>query len=191
MPLADPRARLWTQAEFHRMAELGFFRGQRAELIEGEIVVLSPQKALHFTTTDQAAELLRQAFGAGYHIRMQGPLDFGRHSEPEPDVAVAKGSRASYRKRHPRTAVLVIEVSDTTLNSDRTRKASLYARAGVADYWIINLVDRQLEVYRRPGPDPAQPYGHGYGGRTVLAAGRTASPLAAPTIKLAVADLLP
>jgi Uma2 family endonuclease len=191
MPLADPRTRLWTQDEFHRMAELGFFDGQRAELIEGEVVVLSPQKALHFTATDQAAELLRQSFGAGYHVRMQGPLDFGRHSEPEPDVAVVKGARASYRRRHPRTAVLVVEVSDTTLHSDRTRKAGLYARAGVADYWIINLVDRRLEVYRRPAADPEKPYGHGYRNATVLTAGQTVSPLAAPSIKLAVADLFP
>ena len=64
--------------------------------------------------------------------------------------ALVKGSRASYKKRHPKTAVLIVEVSDTTLKNDRIRKASLYARAGIADYWIINLVDRQLEVYRQP-----------------------------------------
>src|SRR5438105_4206957 len=120
MLAADPQVRLWTQDEFHRMAELGFFMGQRAELLEGEVVVFSPQKPSHFTATDQVADLLRQHFGIGFHVRMQGPLDLGPHSEPEPDVAVVKGSRASYRKRHPRTAVLIVEVSDTTLHSDRT-----------------------------------------------------------------------
>jgi Uma2 family endonuclease len=191
MQVADPKSRLWTQDELHRMAELGFFEGQRAELIEGEIMVLSPQKASHYTATDQAADLLRQHFGKGFHVRMQGPLDLGPHSEPEPDVAVVQGSRASYKTRHPKTAVLIVEVSDTTLKNDRGRKASLYARAGIADYWIINLVDRQLEVYRQPQPDAAQTYGHGYRDGTILTVGQNVSPLAAPAISLDVGDLLP
>jgi len=191
MQVADPKSRLWTQDELHQMAELGFFDGQRAELIEGEIVVLSPQKASHYSATDQAADLLRQHFGKGFHVRMQGPLDLGPHSEPEPDVAVVQGNRASYKTRHPKTAVLIVEVSDTTLKNDRSRKASLYARAGIADYWIINLVDRQLEVYRQPQPDAAQTYGHGYGDVTILTVGQTVSPLAAPSVSLDVGDLLP
>ena len=191
MQVADPKSRLWTQDELHQMAELGFFEGQRAELIEGEIMVLSPQKASHYTATDQAADLLRQHFRKGYHVRMQGPLDLGPHSEPEPDVALVKGSRASYKKRHPKTAVLIVEVSDTTLKNDRIRKASLYARAGIADYWIINLVDRQLEVYRQPQPNAAQTYGHGYADVTILAVGQAVSPLAAPSVSLDVAELLP
>jgi len=188
---ADPKTRLWTQDEFHRMAELGFFDGQRAELIEGDVMVLSPQKASHFTATDQVADLLRQHFGAGFHVRMQGPLDLGPNSEPEPDVALVQGSRASYRTRHPQTALLIVEVSDTTLANDRNRKGSLYARAGIADYWIVNLVDRRLEVYRQPRPEPGRPYGHGFGGATILAVGQSASPLADPSVTLAVADLLP
>jgi Uma2 family endonuclease len=190
MQVADPKSRLWTQDELHQMAELGFFEGQRAELIEGEIVVLSPQKASHYTATDQAADLLRQHFRKGFHVRMQGPLDLGPHSEPEPDVAVVQGSRASYRTKHPKTAVLIVEISDTTLKNDRSRKASLYARAGIADYWIINLVDRQLEVYRQPQPDAAQTYGHGYSDVTILTVGQTVAPLAEPTVLLDVGDLL-
>ncbi len=191
MQAADPRARFWTRDEFHRMADLGFFAGQRAELLEGEIMVFSPQKPAHFVAVDQVADLLRQHFAKGFHVRMQGPLDLGPHSEPEPDVAVVKGSRASYRTRHPKSAVLIVEVSDTTLLNDRNRKASLYARAGVADYWIVNLVNRQLEVYRDPQPDSTRPYGHGYGATTILGPGRSVSPLAAPKVSLAVADLLP
>src|SRR5262245_10736836 len=131
--LAEPRTRRWTRAEYYRLADMGLFHGQRVELIEGELMVQSPQKAAHFTTTDRVAELLRQHFGSGFHVRMQGPLDLGPHSEPEPDVAVVAGRREDYATNHPRTAVLIVEVCDTTLTSDRTRKASLYARAGLAD----------------------------------------------------------
>jgi Uma2 family endonuclease len=191
MQAADPESRRWTRDEFHRMADLGFFDGQRAELLEGEIVVFSPQKPAHFVATDQLADLLRRCFARGYHVRMQGPLDLGTHSEPEPDVAVVKGSRASYRTRHPTSAVLVVEVSDTTLHNDRNRKGSLYARAGIADYWIVNLVDRRLEVYRQPQPDATQAYGHGYAASTIFTARQSVRPLAAPRVSVAIADLLP
>ena len=191
MLVAEPKPRLWTRDEFHRMADLGLFNGQRAELIEGEVMVLSPQKPEHFTTTDRVTDLLRQHFGAGYHVRMQGPIDLGPHSEPEPDVAVVRGRREDYGTQHPQTAALIVEVSDTTLSSDRRRKASLYARAGIRDYWIVNLVDHQIEVFRDPAPDPAQPYGHGYTSATTLVPPAAVSPLAAPGVSLPVADLLP
>jgi Uma2 family endonuclease len=187
---AEPHARRWTREEFHRMADLGLFVGQRAELIDGEIMVLSPQKAQHFTTTERVVERLRDAFGAGYYVRMQGPLAFGAQSEPEPDVAVVVGSREQYGAQHPSSAVLIVEVSDTTLNSDRSRKASLYARANVADYWIVNLVDRKLEVRRTPVADSSQPYGHGYTTLVELVPPATVTPLAATQVSLAVADLI-
>jgi Uma2 family endonuclease len=188
---ADPTPRLWTREEYYRLGDLGFFDGQRVELIEGEIVVLSPQKAEHWTNTDRVAELLRSCFGSGYHVRMQGPIDFGPISEPEPDVAVVAGSREQYAAQHPRTAVLIVEVSESRLNYDRTRKASLYARAGIPDYWIVNLVDRQLEVRRDPRPDSSQHYGHGYASVSVFVPPAVVNPLAAPQVSLSVADLLP
>ena len=186
----EPRPRLWTREEFHRMADAGFFHGQRAELLEGEVMVLSPQKAPHFTTTERVVERLRSAFGTGFHVRMQGPIELGVHSEPEPDVAVVVGRGEQYSTHHPTTALLVVEVSDTTLSSDRTRKASLYARAGIADYWIVNLVDSQLEVRRTPVADAIQVYGHGYSSVTALRPPATVSPLAAPHVSLPVADLI-
>jgi Uma2 family endonuclease len=187
----EPQPRRWTRAEFERLAELGLFTGQRAELFEGEIMVLSPQKPQHYTTTDVAADVLRHLFGPGFHVRMQGPIDLGPHSEPEPDVAVVSGTRADYATQHPRTAALLVEVSDTTLSSDRARKGSLYARAGIEDYWIINLVDRRLEIYRDPIADPSQPYGFRYSTVLTLSAPDTVTPLAAPAVHIAVADLLP
>lgn len=187
----EPTPRRWTREEYYRMGDMGFFDGQRVELIEGEIMVLSPQKAEHWTTTDRVAELLRASFGSGYHVRMQGPIDFGLISEPEPDIAVIVGTRSQYTTHHPQTAVLIVEVSESRLDYDRTRKASLYARAGIADYWIVNLVNNQLEVRRDPRPDPSQYYGHGYGSLTTLVAPAVVNPLAVPQISLAVVDLLP
>lgn len=190
MQLAEPVTRRWTREEFHEMAERGWFNGQRAELLEGEIVVQSPQKPLHYTTTERAAETLRIGFGPGFHVRMQGQLELGPHSEPEPDVAVVAGSREDYAAQHPRTAALLVEVSDTTLANDRQRKGSLYARAGIADYWIINLVNYQVEVYRNPVADAGQVYGFRYANRVILGQKDSVSPLAAPHISIAVTDLL-
>src|SRR3954451_14821126 len=77
----EPRARKWTKQEFYRLAELGYFQGQRAELIEGDIMVMSPQKPRHYSTTDQIVEILREIFGRGFHVRMQGPIDLGPHAD--------------------------------------------------------------------------------------------------------------
>jgi len=187
---AEPQARRWTREEFYRMGEAGLFNGQRAELIDGEVMVLSPQNWPHAATVDQVAEALRLALPAGFWVRAQLPLALGTSSDPEPDVSVVSGHRADYRD-HPTTAVLIVEVSDTSLDYDRTRKASLYARAGIRDYWIFNLVDRQVEVYRGPAPDATQPYGHGYTSTTTLVPPAAVSPLAAPAVSLPVADLLP
>jgi Uma2 family endonuclease len=187
----EPRPRKWSKQEFYRLAELGYFQAQRAELVEGEIMVMSPQKPRHYSATDQAADLLRGAFGKGFHVRMQGPIDLGPCAEPEPDIAVVAGKRQDYRKKHPTTAALMVEVSDTTLIYDRTRKASLYARAVILDYWIINLVDDQLEVYRKPEADETQFYGFGYAERTVLALDERIAPLAKPKALIRVRDLFP
>ena len=186
----EPRPRLWTREEYDRLGELGFFHGQRAELIEGEIMVLSPQGPSHSYSTDHVAETLRESGWPGVWVRMQFPLDFGPYSDPEPDVSVVSGTRDDYKAGHPTSALLIVEVSDTTLAYDRGRKASLYAMRGILDYWIVNLEDNQLEVRRDPRPDPSQPFGYGYASLTVLSSGGVVSPLAAPQLSFAVDDLL-
>jgi Uma2 family endonuclease len=188
-PVGEPTPRRWTREEYYRMGELGFFHGQRVELIEGEIMVLSPQNWPHTSTVDRVGEVLRASLGSGFWVRMQYPLNLGT-SDPEPDVSVVPGQREDYSD-HPTTAVLIVEVSESSLTYDRTRKASLYARAGIADYWIINLVNNQVEVYRDPRADPAQFYGHGYASVTVLVPPAVVNPLAAPQVSLAAVDLLP
>ena len=131
----EPRVRKWTKAEYYQMAELGWFRDQRAELVEGEIVVLSPQKFGHGAATDRVTELLRDAMGKKFWVRMQLPVDLGAVSEPEPDVSVVPGKREDYTA-HPTTAALLVEVSDTTLAYDRKKKAADYPLSLMAEAMI-------------------------------------------------------
>jgi Uma2 family endonuclease len=99
-------------------------------------------------------------------------------SEPEPDVAIVPGDLDDYAQAHPSRPVLTVEVSDSSLAADRERKGSLYARAGLADYWVLNLIDRVLEVYREPAPDSSAPYGWRYARREVFDARAEVVPLA-------------
>lgn len=186
-----PEQRLWTRAEYDRAAEVGLFGAdERLELIEGRIVRKMPQGGPHTTGVGLVEDALCIAFPINHIVRVQMPLALGEHNEPEPDIAVVPGKRRDYSHNHPASAVLVVEVADTSLDIDRTTKASLYARAGIADYWILNLQDRLLEVHRNPTPDSEQPLGHFYASVTHLAAGHSVSPLAAPH-SIQVADLLP
>jgi Uma2 family endonuclease len=185
------RQRRWSKSEYYRLGELHFFHGQRVELIEGRIILLSPKSPLHCAGVCQVAELLRGLFGTGFCVRMHMPLDLNPETEPEPDVCVVVGDPPQYFQAHPTTAALIVEVSDTTVSYDRRHKGSLYARANIADYWLINLPRRRLEVYRAPIVDPTRPFGHRYSSRTDLLPGATVSPLALPQQTIAVSDLLP
>lgn len=155
----------------------------RVELLEGEILEMSPEKSRHAAAVDLAAEVLRAAFGPGRTVRVQHPIALGDASEPEPDLAVVEGSPRDYAHAHPTTAVLVVEVSDTSLDYDRRRKAAAYARSGIAEYWIVNLVENRLEVHREPTPN-------GYRGVTVLEVAARIKPQVA-TVEISVADLIP
>ncbi len=184
--------RRWTRAEYDRLIELGVFHpGEAVELIGGELLVSEPQGSAHYTAIGLVEDALRAALGPGWLVRSQGPIALDCDSEPEPDVAVIRGARRDYGREHPTRPVLVVEVADSSLALDRQHKGSLYARAGVIDYWILNLVDRVLEVHRRPIPDPATPFGWRYASTEVLAPGSSAAPLAAPAARIAVSDLLP
>lgn len=178
-----PEPRRWTKDEYYRMAALGLFDGIHVELIEGRIIEMSPQLSPHAATVGIVARALEVAFGPGCIARRQTPIDLGE-SEPEPDVAIVVGSDRDYVAAHPKTARLVVEVSESSLSYDRNDKASLYARAGIADYWIVNLQDRQLEVHRNPVGDT-------YADVTILREADSVTPLAAPQATIAVADLLP
>ena len=188
---AGIRNRRWTKAEYYRLGELGFFHGQRVELIEGRLMVQSPQLSLHAGIVALIDKLVQPLLPSDTILRAQLPLDLGQPSEPEPDFAIVQGTGRQFLAAHPTSAVLIIEVADSSLAYDRRRKGSLYARAGIPDYWIVNLVDNRLEVYRDPIPDAAAHYGHRYASRVDLVPPATIAPLALPGVIFAVASLLP
>jgi Uma2 family endonuclease len=158
----------------------------RVELLEGVIVAMPPSNPPHAAVVSMVSEVLLRQLGGLAAVRSQCALVLGRWSAPEPDVAVVPGSNRDYLDAHPRTALLVVEVSDTTLRQDQLSKARIYAAAGIPEYWIVNLREGRLEVLREPDRAAAhyrQTLRPGPGERISLAAfpGRTA----------AVSDLLP
>jgi Uma2 family endonuclease len=186
------QVRRWTRQEYEQLGELGVLdREERVELIEGEIFEMPPQLSRHITGVRLGENTLRAAFGAGFEVRGQAPLALGQYSEPEPDVAVVRGSVLDFVSEHPTSAVLVVEVSETTLAFDREVKASLYAAAGIPEYWISNLVHGQLEILRDPGPMAETRFGYGYRSRTIARPGETVTTLAPTSVQVAVDDLLP
>lgn len=188
----EPQPRRWTRDEYYRLVEAGVLgTGHRVELINGEILEMSPQRSPHSATVSLVGAALRALFPVGFHVREQLPFVAGEISEPEPDLAVVTGSPRDYVAQHPDAALLIVEVSDTTLAYDRGTKASLYAQAGVAEYWIVDLPHRCVEVRRDPAAIPGQVFGCGYRSLTIFQGGQEIVPLGAPHGVVAVADLLP
>lgn len=181
----------WRRVEYDRLVELGVFEGEPIELIGGQLVVGEPQSAYHASAIRTVDYTLRAVLPPGWIVSVQSPVSLDEESEPEPDLAVVPGRPTDYRHAHPARPVLVIEVAESSVASDRIHKGSLYARAEIQDYWIVNLIDRVLEIYRDPGPAPSAPYGWRYRSVIRLAPPATASPLAFPARQLAVADLFP
>ncbi len=177
--------RRWSRAEYHNMAAKRIFPPDaRLQLIFGNIIEMSPQKSYHATAIRLIEDSLRSIFLKGYDIRVQLPLALNSDSEPEPDIAVVAGKPRDYRDKHPETAVLIVEVSDATLPLDRSHKKKLYASAKIPEYWILNLKNQSLEVYR-------QPVKKKYEFQEVFFAEDKISPLFCPEGSVVVADMLP
>lgn len=175
----------FSRDQYERMVETGIFAPEdRLELLEGEIIAMAPQKSRHATAIRLLEEALRRCFDSGYDIRSQLPLALDERSEPEPDITVVPGSPRDYRDAHPDTAVLIVEVADASLVYDRTRKLSAYARAGIPEYWILDLDGEVLEVCR-------QPLGDAYGERRILQRHQRITPLAGNGVEIGVAEVLP
>lgn len=191
MALSSVRTKRWTRLEYERLIDLGAFGPEdRLELLAGQLVVREPHGRPHSTGIRLVAGTLRAAFGPDWNIEAQLPVALDEESEPEPDVAVVAGGPRDYLASHPTRPALVVEVALTSLALDRGEKASIYARAGVGDYWIVNLVDNVLEVYREPQANPDAPYGWRYGSTTTLRRGDAVAPLALPHWSIPVSDLL-
>ncbi len=188
----EPRPYRWTVEAFYQACEAGVFDEARVQLLDGEIIEMPAMKNQHALGIDFTRLALEAAFGPNCWVRVQMSLDLKPWSVPDPDLLVVPGSSRSWvGKDNPTGGLLVVEVPETTLWTDRNRKAPIYAAAGIQDYWILNLVDRQLEVYRDPVADPAARSGHRYQSRTDLVAGDVATPLSLPGTSIAVIDLLP
>jgi Uma2 family endonuclease len=186
-----PQPRRFSCAEFHQMGDMGWFEGRRAMLIEGEILEMPGPNPPHATITNKVDTTLRRYFTSGFVVRNQSPLVLGLSTDPEPDLAVVKGELMDFYAAHPTTAALVIEVADSTLSFDTTHKANLYAAAGIADYWVVDLVEKRLLVFRDPQPDSAAPFQARYAALQSLQRADVVAPLCLPQVTLPVADLLP
>lgn len=140
--------------QYRRMGELGILGSDaHVELLEGVVVTMSPIGPAHAYTTQRIYDLVAARLPAGWTARMQSPITFER-SEPQPDLAIVRGSQADFKRRHPHSAEvgLIVETSDASLDIDRAEKGPIYAAAGIPIYWIINLIQRQVEVYSNPIP---------------------------------------
>ena len=171
----EPHLYLWTYDEFVRLHEIGIFSDKRVELIEGRVIDMAPVGPRHFIANSKVYEALRAICPPG-HFMPPTPVLRLSQSGPLPDVAIVPGRAEDYAGGVPTTAALVVEISDTTLAPDRLDKASMYAKAGIADYWIVNLVDDAVEVHRNPVLDPSQPSGYRYGNVVAYRAGESISP---------------
>lgn len=150
--MAAIQTRLWTVAEYHRMIEAGILTSaDRVELLEGQIVQMSPQRPPHSATTQRTSDYLKAQLQGIAYVRMQLPITLSR-SEPEPDVAIVALDANDYEDRHPTPSdiFLLIEVAYTTLETDREEKAPIYARENILEYWILDVCDRRVYVFRNP-----------------------------------------
>jgi Uma2 family endonuclease len=187
--LPSPQPHRWTTTEFNHMGEQGWFEGRRAYLLDGVVLEQGPMDPPHANAQELLTEVIRAAFGTGWRFRVQTPLHIDTYNDPMPDLAVVAGKPGNHP--HPTTAALVVEVADSTLDTDTTDKAERYATAGVADYWVLDLNAKRLLVFRDPKTLPAGLGATAYRKQLILSPTDRVSPLAAPQASILVGDLLP
>lgn len=184
----EPTAvKYWTVSDYRRMSEMGILSpNERTELINGQIVLMAAKGTPHVTSLHLLANALRDRLSNAELVRTQDPIQLDDWSEPEPDVVIARGTVLDYANHHPRPEEieLVVEVADSTLKQDCEIKDKLYAQAGIADYWVLDLKNRQLHVFRNPTPT-------GYTSHLILTEPNQFVPLAFPTLTLSLTAILP
>ena len=176
----------WTRDECRQLLEMGLLEEARFELIGGDIVPKMTQHERHIYTCKQVQKALEAIFGTDY-VRLAAPIAIGEYEEPEPDAAVMHRPLVDYLRLGtplPEEVRLAVEVSDRTLRQDLNAKKLQYGRAGIPEYWVVDINARTLHVFQ-------QPTENGYAAEIVLAPDETFSSLAAPDAVIAVADLLP
>lgn len=151
--IASPTTRLWTIDEYYRMAEVGIIApDERVELIDGEVISMASKKPPHVLVSELASEALRRLLGDVAYIRTQDPVHLSDRSEPEPDIAVVVPPLRRYFDHHPyaEEIFLIIEVADATLEFDLKRKVGVYARSQIQDYWVVDVNQNQIHIFREP-----------------------------------------
>ena len=185
-----PRKRPLSAHDYMSMAEIGLFDGHRVELINGDIITMPPISEAHAQSVDKVTTRMTVPLHQGFVIRCQNPFNAGENGRPEPDIAIVRPESLS-ADQPPCEAVLIVEISKATLNYDRTTKASLYASLGIADYWIVNLVENQVEVCRQPIERERAEFGHDYASRQIYQRGQSIALLEVPEVSIAVDTMLP
>jgi len=181
-----PNYRLFTVDEFERMVEVGILReDERIELIRGEIVRMAPIGKRHNECVDLLNEIIGEQLRKTVRLRIQGSISLQQRVQPQPDVLVLRRPAESYGTVAATAAdvLLLIEVSDRTLDYDRTVKRSLYAQAGIPEYWIVNLNDNRVEIY-------SQPIGSTYQQARIATPSESITPALLPDLTLQVADII-
>jgi Uma2 family endonuclease len=163
-PIDALRLHRFTLDEYRGLAESGAVpHDARVELLDGWIVDMTPIGPEHSYAVEGFRAALARMLPDGWHIRSQQPIVIGE-SEPQPDITIVRGHYADYLRRHPGAGDIgwVLEVADRSLSTDRRIKAALYAAAGISEYWIVNLIKRQVEVFRDPGKAKGKPAAYRY-----------------------------
>ena len=176
----------WTVEEYHKLSELGLLASdERTELISGQIIIMAEKGTSHVTSLQALAlqldDFLREK---PFFARAQDPIQLNNLSEPEPDLVIVSGSIFTYADHHPYTEdiQLIVEVADSTLNQDCNAKDKVYARAGIVEYWVLDLKYQQLHIFRQPTEER-------YGSHLILAKDNQVSPLAFPELALSISSL--
>jgi Uma2 family endonuclease len=180
------KRRRFTVDDYYRMAEVGILtEDDRVELLDGEIVEMSPIGSDHGGHVKRLTALFTSRLGARVIVSVQDPVRLSRHSEPQPDVVLLRPRDDFYARSHPRPedVLLLVEVADTSVDTDRRIKMPLYARAGIGEVWLLDLPAERVEIYREPAAT-------GYRETRTLARGQGLSPQAFPDLALVVEDLL-
>lgn len=187
--VTGPLRKRWSREEYYLLIDSGLIDRKRVQRIQGELLEMSPMKDRHAYALTLVDYALRAIFPpSSATIKIQCPMSIGRAHDPEPDLAVLAGAPRQ-QSHHPTSALLIVEVSDTSLTFDREIKAAIYAEAAVPDYWIVNLIDDMVEVHRNPLQEASGTYR--YGDVRAYKRGETIVPLSAPQRVIAVNDFLP
>jgi Uma2 family endonuclease len=186
--LSRPRPYRFTREQVYRLCDEGWFAHERIMLIPGKVIVIPPPSPEHDFTLESLAEILRSMIPAEHDIRTDKGFNIGKYNEPLSDLIVVPGSRHTYMRAHPTAAVFAAEVSNTTLKLDTTTKVSLYARAGVPEYWVVDLAGRRIIVHTQPQSDDGV---HSYGSVVSYGDGQGVAPHFAPDRPIQVEALLP